>query len=206
MNQKEVFKNFKKTKIETKNLILRPLRKTDAKSITKYLQEKVFNKNTTSIPYPYNIKHAEDFIKKSQTINNNNFQLNFGVYNKKLKEVIGIVSLLKIVLKNKNAESGSWIGKPFWGTGLIHEAKIELYKYGFKDVNLVKIYSRVFEFNPRSFKHLEKLGFVRQGVFRKHSFINNKFVDNYYYELLKEDFKYNQLKKSLLSKYNGDKI
>jgi [ribosomal protein S5]-alanine N-acetyltransferase len=199
MNEKEVFKNYKNIKIETNNLILRPLRKTDAISITKYLQEKEISKNTT-IPYPYTLKDGEAFVKRSQTIDKNNFKLKFGVYNKKLKEIIGIVSLLKIDLKHKNAESGSWIGKPFWGTGLIYEAKIEMYKYGFENIKLRKITSKVYEFNPRSYKHLEKLGFVKQGVFRKHTLINNKFYDNYYYEMLKEEFKYSQLKKKLLKK------
>jgi [ribosomal protein S5]-alanine N-acetyltransferase len=198
MTSEEFYNVVKNTKIETKNLILRPLKKTDAKSIRKYLQEKEISDNTMNIPYPYSLKDAECFINLTKK-NLKKFMpnLELGVYHKQKKEVIGMVSLLKIDLTNNNAESGSWIGKPFWGSGLIHEAKIELYRFGFQKLKLRKIHSKVFSFNPRSFKHLEKLGFKRQGVFRQHVIKNKKYIDEYYYEMLKEEFEYNKLKKKL---------
>ena len=190
--------DYSKIKLETKHLILRSLKKSDALSITKYLQEKAISENTL-IPYPYSLEDGYSFVKKSRANKKKLlFNLEFGVYHKELKEVIGVVSLMKIDLKNKNCESGSWIGKPFWGSGLIHEAKIEMYKFAFENLRLRKIYSKVFTYNPRSYKHLEKLGFVRQGLFRKHFCKKGKFIDEYYYEMLKEEFKYKDLKKKLL--------
>lgn len=186
-------------KLETKNLILRALKKSDAPSITKYLQEKAISDNIPIIPFPYSLKDGYKFIEITRENRKKLlFSLDFGVYHKELKEIIGVVSLIKIDLKNKNCESGSWIGKPFWGTGLIYEAKIEMYKFAFEKLKLRKIYSKVFMSNTRSYKHLEKLGFVRQGIFRKHIIKNDKFVDEYYYEMLKEEFKYSLLKKNLL--------
>ena len=190
--------DYNKIKLETKHLILRSLKKSDALSITKYLQEKAISENTL-IPYPYSLEDGYSFVKKSRANKKKLlFNLEFGVYHKELKEVIGVVSLMKIDLKNKNCESGSWIGKPFWGSGLIHEAKIEMYRFAFENLRLRKIYSKVFTYNPRSYKHLEKLGFVRQGLFRKHFCKKGKFIDEYYYEMLKEEFKYKDLKKKLL--------
>ena len=190
--------DYSKIKLETKHLILRSLKKSDALSITKYLQDKAISENTL-IPYPYSLEDGYSFVKKSRANKKKLlFNLEFGVYHKELKEVIGVVSLMKIDLKNKNCESGSWIGKPFWGSGLIHEAKIEMYRFAFENLRLRKIYSKVFTYNPRSYKHLEKLGFVRQGLFRKHFCKKGKFIDEYYYEMLKEEFKYKDLKKKLL--------
>lgn len=190
--------DYNKIKLETKHLILRSLKKSDAVSITKYLQEKEISENTL-IPYPYSLEDGYSFVKKSKANKKKLlFNLDFGVYHKDLKEVIGVVSLMKIDLNNKNCESGSWIGKPFWGSRLIHEAKIEMYRFAFENLRLRKIYSKVFTYNPRSYKHLEKLGFVRQGLFRKHFCKKGKFIDEYYYEMLKEEFKYKDLKKKLL--------
>lgn len=190
--------DYNKIKLETKHLILRSLKKSDALSITKYLQEKEISENTL-IPYPYSLEDGYSFVKKSKANKKKLlFNLEFGVYHKELKEVIGVVSLTRIDLNNKNCESGSWIGKPFWGSGLIHEAKIEMYKFAFENLRLRKIYSKVFTYNPRSYKHLEKLGFVRQGLFRKHFCKKGKFIDEYYYEMLKEEFKYKDLKEKLL--------
>jgi len=196
MNQKEFYKIAKNIKIETKNLILRPLRKTDAPSITKYLQEKVFSKNMPEIPFPYFLKDAENHIsKKEHNLTKKTPTLEIALFHKQKKEVIGAVSLLNINFENNSAESGSWIGKPFWGSGLIHEAKIEFYKFVFQKLKLIRIFAEIYDYNPRSFKHLEKLGFKRQGVFRKNSRINNKYVNDYYYEMLKEEFDYKNLKK-----------
>jgi RimJ/RimL family protein N-acetyltransferase len=193
---------LKETEIETKHLILRPLKKGDEFALVKYLKDKEIYTNTAVIPYPYTLEDGKSYIKKSKNFKKDDlFTLDFALYHKDLKEVIGIVALIKVDLDNKNAESGSWIGKQFWGSGLIHEAKIEMYKFAFEKLKLVKIYSKVFDYNPRSFKHLEKLGFTRQGIFRKHFMKDKKLVDNYYYEMLKEEFNYKLLKEEINKKY-----
>lgn len=62
--------DFNNLKIETPNLTLRPLKKSDATSITKYLQAKEISNNTLSFPYPYSLEEAYKFIKKQKKLKN----------------------------------------------------------------------------------------------------------------------------------------
>jgi RimJ/RimL family protein N-acetyltransferase len=187
--------------LETKNLILRPFKESDAKDLVENYKDKVYSKNISNFPYPYTLKEAKKFIKSS----NNKLKsktkpkLEFAVFLKKENRVIGGISIKDIDFKQRNAESGSCISKDYWGTGYIYEAKLEIYNFVFKKLNFVKLFSYVMIFNIRSKKHLEKLGFKEQGIFRKDHFHKGKFQDIYYLELLKEEFKYKKLKKKLLN-------
>jgi RimJ/RimL family protein N-acetyltransferase len=190
--------NLKNIRLETKNLILRPYKKSDAKFLVENYNSKIFSKNIIGMPYPYLLKNAYQFIDYTENAFNRAkpiFEL--AVFFKKENRVIGGVALKDIDLINRNAESASCIAKNYWGTKLIYEAKLELYKFAFKDLKLIKIYSEVLVNNIRSELHLEKLGFTQQGYFQKNIFFNNKFIDVYYLELLKENFKYRKLKEKL---------
>lgn len=64
-----------------------------------------------------------------------------------------------IPLAEDEAELGYWIGKPYWGMGLIPEASRELIRHGFDDLGLSGIWCGNFEGNARSERVQEKLGF-----------------------------------------------
>lgn len=186
----------KNIRLETKNLIIRPLRLSDAEAITKHLQNKKIHRNLTNLPWPYTLDSAKYYIKKSNKPSASNIA--FGIYSKEHKEIIGVSTLSNINLKHKQAEGGSWLAEKYWGTGYIYEAKLEIYKYIFNVLKFNKIFSKTFTFNIRSEKHLLKLGFRKCGILEQDLYKNNKYLDTYFYELLKRNFKYSQLKKTLL--------
>lgn len=198
MDSNKIYK--KDLYLETENLILRPFKKEDRKDLVKnYNDSKVYSKNIPNFPYPYTLKDADTFIKKKKySYKKKDVGIELAVFLKKENRVIGGVTLSHIDFKNKKCESGSYITKKYWGTGYIYEAKLELYKFAFKYLNLVRIYSNVFSYNPRSKKHLEKLGFIQEGYVRKDYFYKGKHHDMFSMGLLKEDFKYKELKKKLL--------
>ncbi|MDD4050062.1 MAG: GNAT family N-acetyltransferase [Candidatus ainarchaeum sp.] len=186
---------------ETDRLIIRLLKPSDASDIFENYKDKVYSKNIPNLPYPYTLKHANDFIKKNKSKINRKKDpgIEFAIFSKEENRVIGGASLNHIDFKNKKCESGSCLSKKYWGKKYIYEAKLEIYKYAFNVLKLNKIYSYVLSHNLRSKKHLEKLGFKEVGYFKKDYFHKNKFVDFYRLDLLKEKFKYNDLKKELLS-------
>jgi len=185
---------------ETKNLILRPFKTSDAKFFVENYKDKIYSKNIPNFPYPYKLKNAKEFISKTKAklIRKKDPSIEIAVYLKSEKRVIGSVGLTHIDFKNKKCESGSCISKPYWGKKYIYEAKLELYNYAFKVLKLNKVYSHVISYNLRSKKHLEKLGFSEVGYFKKDYFHKNKFIDMYRMDLLKKDFKYRNLHKKLL--------
>jgi ribosomal-protein-alanine N-acetyltransferase len=49
--------------------------------------------------------------------------------------------------------------------------------YGFNVMGFARIHTGVYEYNPASQRVLEKCGYVREGVFKKNIFKNNRLWD-----------------------------
>ena len=57
-------------------------------------------------------------------------------------------------------EIGYWIGKPYWGQGLIPEATNELIRHCFEELNIHLIWCGYYEGNEKSKRVQEKCGFT----------------------------------------------
>ena len=57
-------------------------------------------------------------------------------------------------------ELGYWIGKPYWGLGLVPEASREMLKYAFESLGMSQIWCGYYDGNEKSRRVQEKLGFV----------------------------------------------
>ncbi len=64
--------------------------------------------------------------------------------------------------KDDECELGFWLGKPFWGQGLIPEAAGELLRRAFEDLGMNKVWCGYYDGNRKSKRVQEKLGFSYQ--------------------------------------------
>ena len=64
--------------------------------------------------------------------------------------------------RDDECELGYWIGKPFWGRGLVPEAANEIIRHGFEELGMRAIWCGYYEGNERSHRVQEKCGFVYQ--------------------------------------------
>ena len=62
--------------------------------------------------------------------------------------------------RDDECELGYWIGKPFWGQGLIPEASRELLRYAFEELGMRAVWCGYYDGNEKSRKVQTKLGFV----------------------------------------------
>lgn len=62
-------------------------------------------------------------------------------------------------MKSREAEIGYWIGKPFWGQGLIPEAVRALLSRCFNDLALDAVWCAYYDGNTKSKRVCEKAGF-----------------------------------------------
>jgi RimJ/RimL family protein N-acetyltransferase len=70
--------------------------------------------------------------------------------------------------RERNAEVGLFIGeKSLWDQGLGQDTLVTMVRYGFEQLNLHRIYLRVFAENERGIRAYEKVGFVTEGRFRQ---------------------------------------
>ncbi|UCE65892.1 MAG: GNAT family N-acetyltransferase [Candidatus Zixiibacteriota bacterium] len=176
-------------RLNGRNIVLRKLALTDADSITEHIKDKAIIKWLLAVPYPYRKKNAVSFIRSRQNERRTRKSYTFGISLKVNNEIIGIIDLSDIDWEDKKAEMGYWIGKRFWGQGLMTEAINSMARFGFRELKLNKIYARVFEGNLASMKALEKNKFRHEGILRDEIFKYGRWIDEYYYGLLKSEYK-----------------
>lgn len=128
---------------------------------------------TSSALDVYTFQETEAFIKSistSSTSKSYMIQLN------ESSKPIGVVSLVNVDYKNRNAECIIDIGeKDYWGSGYGKEAMSLSLRYSFLELNLHKVYLHVFSFNKRAIALYEKLGFVKEGELKEHVFRSGKW-------------------------------
>jgi len=162
--------------IRSKRFILRPFRKGDEKSLMKNINNRIIARNTLRIPYPYKLKDARWWINHNLKLNKKKkkHEINFAVEIN--GEVVGGIGLDKIY--DHCAEIGYWLGKKYWGQGIMTEAVKLVTKYAFEKLGLRRIYAFVFLFNKASAAVLKNTGFKCEGKLRKHVKKDNKFLDD----------------------------
>ena len=144
--------------IETERLILRPWQEDDAEALYKYASDPDIGPPASWPPHT-SVENSRDIIRTvfaaPQT------------YAVCLKDgtPIGSVGLkLKgstdMTNRDDECELGYWIGKPFWGQGLIPEASRALLQYAFENLGMRAVWCGYYEGNQKSKRVQEKLGFV----------------------------------------------
>lgn len=101
---------------------------------------------------------------------------------------IGMAGLTNVSKLNSNAELYMYLDPEFQGRGLGKKSLMGICKYGFDEMGLYKIYCYTFSSNQRINNLLEKVGFVREGYFRKHTMKDGLLRDRCFYGLLADDF------------------
>ena len=72
---------------------------------------------------------------------------------------IGLSGGNEQLLQADERELGYWVGKPFWGQGLVPEAAAAVVAYGFTTLNLSGIWLKYYLDNAQSKRVAEKLNF-----------------------------------------------
>jgi RimJ/RimL family protein N-acetyltransferase len=92
--------------------------------------------------------------------------------------MIGNTSFHAISNIDRAAEFGIMIGdKSVWNQGYGREATWLMLQHGFENLNLHRIYLRVYESNPRAIRAYEKAGYVREGRMRQAIYKNGQYQD-----------------------------
>ena len=143
--------------------------------------KKVWDNLRDVLPHPYTMEDAVSFINITKQ---ENPQVSFAVeYDGAFCGMIGLVPQKDVY--RKTAEIGYWLGEPFWAKGIATKAVALITDYGFNELNFIRIHTGIFEYNIASMKVLEKNGYMKDGIFQKSVFKNNKIWDEHRYFKLK---------------------
>ena len=177
-------------KLETERLILRDLDKKDVEDILKNANDLEVSRYLALVPYPYSKKDAEWWANHciEQSGKEPREDYNLGVEFK--GKIVGMIGLTGIDDFTKVASFGLWLGKDSWRNGIMTEAAKLFFDFAFKDLGVRRINSGAYPENKASIELHKKLGFMPEGVKRKHmrSKATGKIHDENQYGLIKEDW------------------
>ena len=142
--------------LQTKRLILRPWSENDAEELYKYASDPEVGPPAGWPPHT-SAQNSREIIRTVLSAPET-----YAVCLKENGKPIGSVGLHRndLAEKDDEYELGYWIGKPFWGQGLIPEASHELLRYAFEDLGMSRIWCGYYDGNEKSRRVQEKLGFV----------------------------------------------
>ena len=142
--------------LETKRLILRPWREEDAEDLFFYACDPLVGPPAGWPPHT-SVENSREIIRTVLSAPET-----YAVCLKEDGKAIGSVGMHRndIAEDDDEYELGYWIGRPFWGQGLIPEASRELIRHAFEDLGMKRIWCGHYEGNIKSRRVQEKLGFV----------------------------------------------
>ena len=127
--------------------------------------------------------------------NNKNGDLNFAIVDLEKDELIGNCGIMKINHKDRCAELGIFIGdEEHRNKGIGAETLRLLLDYGFNYLNLNNIHLGVMAFNERAIACYKKVGFKEYGRRREAYFLNGKYYDHVFMDILAREFEGNYIK------------
>jgi ribosomal-protein-alanine N-acetyltransferase len=102
--------------------------------------------------------------------------------------LVGTCSLFHFNFPSRRAEVGYALGRPFWGSGYMHEALQALLDYAFHTLDLNRVEADIDPRNSASARTLERLGFQREGHLRERWIVSGEISDTWLYGLLRREW------------------
>lgn len=175
-------KYFKK--IEGEKVYLSPMNLEDIEKYVKWM-----NDFSTTDGLGSSSKVTTFESEKAWLINNmDKKEQQFAIVLKETDKLIGNCGFCDINHLHQKGEVGLFIGEEEnRSKGYGTEALSLLVEYGFNYLNLKNIMLKVFSFNKRAIKSYEKLGFKVFGKRTEVYYLNGKWYDEYFMEILRKE-------------------
>ncbi|MBR5111390.1 MAG: GNAT family N-acetyltransferase [Clostridia bacterium] len=147
--------------LQTERLILRRWEESDAEELFKYASDPDVGPIAGWPPH----QCADESLHVIRTVLNRKEA--YAVCLKTDGKAIGAIELklnghTDMTEREDECELGYWLGKPFWGQGIMPEAAGEMLRHAFEDVGMKKVWAGYYEGNSKSKRVQEKVGFRPQ--------------------------------------------
>ena len=157
---------------------LRPPEPGDARSLARHANDRgVWQNLRDRLPHPYSEADALAYIEH---VNSRPVQTNFAI--EVDRQAVGSISLmLGEDIARQTAEVGYWIGREFWGRGIMVEAVRATTQYAFDVLGLMRVFAVPFVTSTRSSRVLDKAGYVKEGLMRRSAVKEGRVLDQWLY-------------------------
>lgn len=176
-------KYFKK--IVGERIYLSPLCVEDAEKYTKWLNDFSVSDGLGRSGKVMTVEEEKQWIEKSYK----DGDFYFAIVKLENDELLGNCGIHDINYRDRTAIAGIFIGEENErNNGYGTETLQLLLDYGFHYLNLNNIMLNVFSFNERAIACYKKVGFQEFGRRRKSYFLNGKYYDKVYMDIVAEEF------------------
>lgn len=100
----------------------------------------------------------------------------------------GVVELDPIDRETGTADVAYWLRPEFRRNGYAREALELVVDYAFSQLRLHRVNAAVYDFNERSMRLLESVGFTAEGVQRENAFVDGAYRDTHYFGMLEGEW------------------
>ena len=131
---------------------------------------------------------AEQWLMNVQEGYRTQSALEFGIERRIDHALLGTCTLFQFHVASRRAEIGYALGRPYWGSGYMHQALQALLQYAFETLNLNRLEADIDPRNQASARTLERLGFQKEGHLRERWIVNDEISDTDLYGLLRREW------------------
>lgn len=144
--------------METKRLLLRRWRISDAENLYEYAKDPDVGPIAGWPPHK-SVEESRDVIE-----NVFNGAEAYAICQKSDGKAIGAIELklnghTDMTDRDDECELGYWLGRPFWGQGMMPEAAEKMLRHAFEDLGMQKVWCGYYDGNAKSKRVQEKCGF-----------------------------------------------
>jgi RimJ/RimL family protein N-acetyltransferase len=164
-------------RIETNRLVLRQLEPGDDQAIATYLDDLAVARWLVRVPHPFTVDDAADFIAQCGVTADLGTATTLGlvIRGDDRATVRGIVALHSL---DTRPELGFWLGRPFWGHGMMSEAVDAALAWAYGNLDVDSIVAGAFEGNVASLTIQARQGFEVVGVSRRPSLVEDCLLNH----------------------------
>lgn len=186
MTIEQVFTRF--PRIETQRLILRQIQPEDAESIYATFSDEAVMEFYGELPHR-SVEDSRALIQRQHHWYARREGIRWGITHKGEERVIGSCGFHLFDEEYRRAETGYELGQAYWRQGIMSEALGAIITFAFAEMGLHRIEAVVDDSNERSKGVLRKLGFTQEGTLRQRFYFRDRYWDEHYFGLLRDEWK-----------------
>lgn len=179
---------FDHVTLQTRCLLLRPLRETDAPAVLAMFTDAGFMQFGTTPPFE-SIDEAHALVARDIKAMASGERIRLGLERVEDQALIGICTLFNLNQQCRSAEIGYGLLSNAGGKGYMNEALAALLDYGFWEIKLNRVQAKIDPKNTDSAKSLGRIGFTKEGHLRESCVVNGVLTDSALYGLLRSEWK-----------------
>jgi len=184
LSVEELFTNL--PRIETERLVLRKMRRSDAKDLFAYASNPEVTRHTMWNTHR-TLRDSEQFLEAIEHRYRDGQVTNWGIEAKSNGKFIGTCGFVYWAPEHQRAEIGYALSADYWNQGLMSEAALAVLRFGFEKMNLNRLEARCNLANIGSERVMQKLGMTYEGVLREQLFIRGRFESLKLYSILRNE-------------------